>query len=154
MFTFFFVPQLGAQIDTSFNPKNTKIDAINTLLTEAFQHLKTPYRSGGKNPKGFDCSGFVAYCYSTTLGIITPPSSSLYYNVGIHINNNQARPGDIVCFTGSNASRRIIGHVGIITEVSPTEIFFIHSALNGGIRIDHISSTYYRLRFMDIRRLF
>ncbi|PHX91601.1 MAG: glycoside hydrolase [Flavobacteriales bacterium] len=154
LLTFFFVSHLGAQIDTSFNSKDTKIGAINTLLTEVFQHLKTPYRSGGKNPKGFDCSGFVAYCYNRTLGIRTPPSSSLFYNQGVHVNKSQARPGDIICFTGYNANRRIMGHVGIITEVSPTEIFFIHSAVKGGIKIDAVSSTYYRLRFMDIRRFF
>jgi cell wall-associated NlpC family hydrolase len=116
--------------------------------------LGTHYRGGGKTPSGFDCSGFVGYCYNTTLGIRTPASSSLFHNAGVHVPIAHARPGDVICFKGHSTSRRIMGHVGIITEVTPTEIYFIHSASSGGIRYDVLSAPYYRVRFMDIRRFF
>ncbi|MFM8996037.1 MAG: NlpC/P60 family protein [Bacteroidota bacterium] len=78
----------------------------------------------------------------------------LFHNAGVHVPLAHARPGDVICFKGHSLSRRVMGHVGIITEVTPTEIYFIHSATSGGIRYDVLSSQYYRLRFMDIRRFF
>lgn len=145
---------LSAQTDTLVGAYQSDLVAINALLKEAGSHLGTGYRGGGKTPAGFDCSGFVGYCYNTSLGIHTPASSSLFYNAGMHVIIANARPGDIICFKGHSASRRVMGHVGIITEVTPTEVYFIHSASSGGIRYDVLSANYYRLRFMDIRRFF
>jgi cell wall-associated NlpC family hydrolase len=145
---------LSAQTDSLVGDETTDLVAINALLKEAGKHLGTHYRGGGKTPSGFDCSGFVGYCYNTTLGIRTPASSSLFHNAGVHVPIAHARPGDVICFKGHSTSRRVMGHVGIITEVTPTEIYFIHSATSGGIRYDVLSAQYYRLRFMDIRRFF
>jgi cell wall-associated NlpC family hydrolase len=145
---------LSAQTDSLVGDESTDLVAINTLLREAGSHLGTHYCGGGKTPSGFDCSGFVGYCYNTTLGIRTPASSSLFHNAGVHVPIAHARPGDVICFKGHSTSRRLMGHVGIITEVTPTEIYFIHSASSGGIRYDVLSAPYYRVRFMDIRRFF
>jgi len=145
---------LSAQTDSLVGDNQADLVAINALLREAGSHLGTGYRGGGKTPAGFDCSGFVSYCYNTSLGIRTPASSSLFHNAGIHISIANARPGDVVCFKGRSVSQRAMGHVGIITEVTPTEVYFIHSASSGGIRYDGLSANYYRLRFMDIRRFF
>ncbi|MFZ9631929.1 MAG: NlpC/P60 family protein, partial [Bacteroidia bacterium] len=73
---------------------------------------------------------------------------------GIHVSIANARPGDVICFKGHSTSRRVMGHVGIITEVTPNEVYFIHSASSSGIRYDVLSAPYYKLRFMDIRRFF
>lgn len=132
----------------------TSLGEINVLLTEAYTHMGTRYRSGGKNPNGFDCSGFVGYCYNKTLGIKTPASSSGFHEAGIHVPKSSARPGDVICFTGSNASRRISGHVGIITEVTDSNVYFIHAAVSGGIRVDALNQPYYKARFLEIRRFF
>jgi cell wall-associated NlpC family hydrolase len=127
---------------------------INALLQEAYTHMGTRYRGGGKSPQGFDCSGFVGYCYSSVLGIKTPASSSGFHSAGIQVSVSEAKPGDVICFTGSNASRRISGHVGIITEVTDSNVYFIHSATSSGIRIDSVNQPYYKNRFLEIRRFF
>ncbi|MFM1793502.1 MAG: hypothetical protein RLZZ252_1856 [Bacteroidota bacterium] len=127
---------------------------INALLQEAYTHMGTRYRGGGKTPQGFDCSGFVGYCYSNVLGIKTPASSSGFHGAGLQVSKLDAKPGDVICFTGSNASRRISGHVGIITEVTDSNIYFIHSATSSGIRIDSVNQPYYKNRFLEIRRFF
>lgn len=133
---------------------STSLAEINVLLAEAYSHMGTRYRSGGKNPSGFDCSGFVGYCYSKTLGIKTPASSSEFHHAGLHVSKSAARPGDVICFTGSNAGRRISGHVGLITEVTDSNIYFIHAAVSGGIRVDALNQPYYKARFLEIRRFF
>ena len=131
---------LSAQTDSLVGDNQADLVAINALLREAGSHLGTGYRGGGKTPAGFDCSGFVGYCYNTSLGIRTPASSSLFHNAGIHISIANARPGDVICFKGRSVSQRAMGHVGIITEVTPTEVYFIHSASSGGIRYDGLSA--------------
>ena len=131
----------------------TYVGEINKLLYTAQCNLGTPYRYAGKQPGGFDCSGFVMYCYQKSLGITLSPMATVYYKHGIQVSRDSARPGDVICFTGSNAYNRSIGHVGIITEVTPNEIYFIHSALNGGVRYDSLSLGYYKTRFLQIRRI-
>lgn len=126
---------------------------INAVLKEAHQHLNTPYRSGGKTPEGFDCSGFVRYCFGTSLDKLMPASSKDYDTFGLEVDINSCRPGDIICFKGHQLLSNRIGHVGIITEVSKDDIYFIHSANHGGIRIDRMNSKYYADRMVGIRRV-
>lgn len=131
----------------------TYIVEINKLLSTAESHLGTPYRYAGKTPGGFDCSGFVGYCYRSTLGIETPASSSLYVNYGIPINKDSARPGDVICFQGYKSRGTTPGHVGIITEITADDIIFIHSSSSHGIRFDSLSQDYYTQRYLFIRRV-
>lgn len=133
-------------------PSSENVAAVNALLSEAYKHLETPYRSGGKTPGGFDCSGFVRHCYTSVLGITTPASSNEYNKYGMAVNTENCRPGDVICFKGSRNGSRI-GHVGIITEVSKENVYFIHSANRGGIRFDQLNTPYYRKRFVGIRRI-
>ena len=55
-------------------PSAESVVEVNALLKEAYVHLETPYRSGGKTPGGFDCSVFVRHCYTYVLGITTTAS--------------------------------------------------------------------------------
>jgi len=137
------------QEDTS----KTYIVEINRLLQTADKQLGTPYRWAGKQPGGFDCSGFVLYCYGHTLGISTPASATSYTTFGTPVSKANARPGDVICFQGYNSRGPSPGHVGIITEVTTNEIYFIHSASHGGIRYDKLSQKYYADRFLFIRRI-
>ncbi len=139
--------------EPSVGPSLENVASINYLLLEAKRHLFTPYRSGGKNPGGFDCSGFVRHCYSSTLGITTPASSFEYNKYGMPVSVEDCRPGDIICFKGSSKRNKRIGHVGIVTEISNNNIFFIHSANRGGIRYDELNAPYYKSRFVGIRRI-
>lgn len=132
---------------------HSEIQRINSLIQLAEKQLGNPYVYAGKKPGGFDCSGFVSYCFKTALDITLSPSATYYYNHGRSVSKADARPGDVICFTGSRAGTTTIGHVGIIYEVTPTDIYFIHSALNGGVRKDSLSLGYYSLRFLSIRRI-
>jgi cell wall-associated NlpC family hydrolase len=139
----------------SLNPAKTASDTLNpieSLVTFANKHLHIPYRSGGTSKKGFDCSGFVRYCFSKW-NITLPHSSEAQSEKGEEIDLSRARRGDLIFFKGQSSKDSRIGHVGIITDATPGYIRFIHSAFNGGVRYDLLSADYYQKRFVAIRRM-
>lgn len=136
-------------------PATAESDTLGTmesLVSFATKHLHIPYRSGGSSKRGFDCSGFVRYCYNKW-NILLPHSSSAQSKYGEKVDIEAARPGDLIFFKGHSSKSSQIGHVGIITEVHDGYVKFIHSAWKGGIRYDLLSADYYHKRFVAIRRL-
>ena len=77
--------------------------AGNAVLEIAARYVGVPYRSGGKTPAGFDCSGFTSYVYGQ-LGIYLPSISSAQRYAGVEVSRADAKPGDIIWTPG---------HVGI-----------------------------------------
>ncbi len=139
----------------SLNPPKTAADTLNpieSLVSFADKHLHIRYRSGGTSKKGFDCSGFVRYCFSKW-DILLPHSSAAQSEKGEQIDLSEARKGDLIFFKGHSSKDSRVGHVGIITEIAPGYVRFIHSAWNGGVRYDLLSADYYQKRFVAIRRM-
>jgi murein DD-endopeptidase / murein LD-carboxypeptidase len=138
----------------AFTPQATEaynVPIISSLLGFARKHLYQRYRSGGDSPGGFDCSGFVYFCF-TKFGLTLPHSSVAQAAMGAKIEREFAQPGDLIFFKGSAAGGRI-GHVGIITDVVNNQIKFIHSTSSGGVKYDALNADYYRKRFVSIRRV-
>jgi cell wall-associated NlpC family hydrolase len=125
---------------------------VESLVSFATKHLHIPYRSGGTSKRGFDCSGFVRYCFDK-LNIALPHSSAAQAEHGEVIELDNAKPGDLIFFKGESTKSKRIGHVGIITEVSPGYVKFIHSAFKGGIRYDLLNASYYHKRFVAVKRI-
>src|SRR5699024_6418468 len=70
--------------------------------------LGTPYRTAGKGPGGFDCSGFVSWAYKNE-GVNIPSFTGALAGTGQRVPSlAQAKPGDLVFFRGG-------AHVGIYT---------------------------------------
>ena len=102
-------------------PREAAADTLNpiqSLVSFANKHLHIPYRSGGSSKKGFDCSGFVRYCFNQW-NIPLPHSSAAQAEHGETVELDDAKPGDLIFFKGNSTKSKRIGHVGIITEVSP-----------------------------------
>jgi cell wall-associated NlpC family hydrolase len=115
--------------------------------------LGTPYKYGSAVPeKGFDCSGFISYVFSH-FNVKAPRSSVDFTNEGKEIEIKDARPGDIILFTGSDNSTGIVGHMGIITSNSNTPQF-IHSASgkNVGVILSNLTG-YYKTHFVKVIRI-
>ncbi|OJV21265.1 MAG: glycoside hydrolase [Dyadobacter sp. 50-39] len=128
------------------------LNPIQSLVNFATQHLNIPYRSGGSSKRGFDCSGFVRYCFNHW-NITLPHSSAAQAQHGEAVELGDAKPGDLIFFKGNSTRSQRIGHVGIITEVAPGYVKFIHSAWKGGIRYDMLNAAYYSKRFVAIKRM-
>lgn len=144
------VPFYLANLDSLANLSDYDI-----LITEAQKHLGTPYRSGGKTPKGFDCAGFTRYLFRH-IGVTLAPYAGGQYPQGHKIKDTKdLKPGDLAFWGGRTGSRKVIGHVGMVTEVdTATGVFvFIHSATSGGIRYDRSSAPYYKSRYVGACRI-
>ena len=126
---------------------------IDSLIGFSKKFIGTPYRYGGRSPKGFDCSGFVGYVFKQ-FGVTLPPSSRTQALIGEKVARDSIQKGDLVFFKGRSSKSNSIGHVALVVAVSDTnDIQFIHSTRHG-LRLDWLSEEpYYKKRFMASRRL-
>lgn len=132
-------------------------DAISpdSVMQFAQTLLGTPYREASSDPLyGFDCSGFVSYVFKN-FNFNVPRSSTEYYNAGERVALEDAKPGDVILFTGTKTHHpHSIGHMGIICCNDGGEIKFIHSTSGKerAVTITDFNDTYKR-RFVQIVRL-
>lgn len=75
--------------------------SLDQVVAVGLQYQGVPYRFGGADPSGFDCSGFVAYVYAQ-FGVSLPHSVSGTAAAGTPIAREAALPGDIVIIPGHN----------------------------------------------------
>jgi cell wall-associated NlpC family hydrolase len=75
--------------------------SLDAVYSVGLQYTGTPYRFGGSNPSGFDCSGYVQFVYSQ-FGIALPHSVSGQAARGTKIAREDALPGDVVIMAGHN----------------------------------------------------
>ncbi|MBB6110029.1 NlpC/P60 family protein [Mucilaginibacter lappiensis] len=146
--------KLTHKIKTANAYLSTDSVSADTLLHFAQSLLGTRYRSRCSNPLvGFDCSGFVSYVFKK-FNFNVPRSSCEFISVGQKVRLEDARPGDIILFTGTKKHTRRIGHVGIVYCNSSDEFKFIHSTSGKehGVTISNMDERYKR-RFVQVIRL-
>ncbi len=115
----------------------------------------TPYLYASADPsRGFDCSGFITYVFNH-FAIAVPRSSVDFTNVGKEIPTEGARPGDLILFTGTDSTIRIVGHMGIVESNEKGNLLFIHST-SGKAKSVVITPLkgYYEGRFVKVIRVF
>jgi len=140
------------------NHAGSLINHVDNFAQQFVDYAKTlvgtPYVWGSENPQvGVDCSGFVNYV-SNHFGISVPRTSSQFTHLGMDVKPAEAKTGDIILFTGSNPKKRVVGHMGIVTENPNGNVSFIHSS-SGHKRGVHISELkgYYKTRLVKIIRI-
>ena len=149
------------KIEAHYNYAETlkKINTGNTtpdeLLAYANTLIGTPYKYGSTDPNvGFDCSGFITHVFNR-FKIGVPRSSIDFTNVEREIPLQQAKPGDLILFTGTDSTLREVGHMGIIVSNENNQNSFIHSTSGKqhSVTITPLNQ-YYMGRFLKVIRIF
>ena len=105
-----------------------------------------PYRNGGSDPSGFDCSGFVWYVFAQH-GLALPRTVSELYAVGENVDQDDLEPGDLVFF---RTDGRDVSHVGM--AIGGEE--FVHApSSRGEVRVERMGSGYWLPRYAGARRI-
>lgn len=120
------------------------------MINNAMNFLGTRYRMGGTTMAGMDCSGMVTAVFNIFERSL-PRSSREMAKIGVEINRNQAKTGDLIFFR-TNGSRNI-NHVGLIVAIEGNEIRFIHSSTSRGVIISSSEEAYYKKSFAQINRV-
>jgi cell wall-associated NlpC family hydrolase len=141
------------------NRSHVTSDLIDSLCTKedsvvsyAYKFLGKGYKYGSSGSGGFDCSGFACHVFKK-FGITLPHASYLMAEKGEAIDLDEAQKGDLIFFKGSDANSERVGHVGIIISEPNEPVRFIHSSVSQGVVIDNLSSTYYKVRYVKVKRI-
>ena len=124
------------------------------LLAYAETLIGTPYKYASIDPaEGLDCSGFITHVFNH-FSIQVPRSSIDFTNYGITINTEEAKPGDLILFTGTDTLIEVVGHMGIVATVTDEQLEFIHSTSGKayGVTITAFND-HYRKRFVKVIRI-
>ena len=114
---------------------------INNLIETAFLYQGVPYRNGGTDENGMDCSGLLYRVYADNNLLITRPTSQQAL-FGASVDLADIREGDWLFFKTNNA--RTINHVGLVTKIKSADaIYFIHASTSKGVREDLLQSKYW-----------
>lgn len=128
--------RLGFDIEQSDN---------HALMLEASSWLGTPYRYGGNDHRGVDCSGLTKAIYSNVFHQRLHRNSREQYEEDCsHIKRHHLKSGDLLFF-GQNGKSKNINHVGIYLK----EDFFIHASSSSGVRVNSLEETYFQKNFVS-----
>ena len=106
----------------------------------------SPYRNGGADPSGFDCSGFVYYVFAQH-GIRVPRTVTQQFSMGHDVASSELRAGDLVFFSTDAPGA---SHVGML--IGGDE--FVHApSSSGDVRVERITARYWSSRFVGARRM-
>ncbi len=124
---------------------NEKIQNKAKQITDtAKTYVGVPYKFGGTNPKGFDCSGFVQYVFNQSK-ISLPRAADAQYKAGKAIKQKELKQGDLVFFS---TYEKGASHCGIYVEQGK----FIHASSHG-VMISHLDESYWKMRYLGARRM-
>lgn len=141
----------GVEDEGAGNNSGNSSGRVSSILDRAFALIGTPYRFGGRSEAtGFDCSGFVGYLYREEAGINLPRSTREMINMDVPlVSKEDLQPGDLIFF--NNRGRGRVSHAGIYIGDGQ----FIHSASRrgGGVRVDNLDDSYWRLSFLEAKRV-
>ena len=127
-------------------PRPSPADAGARVAATARRLEGTPYRNGGSDTSGFDCSGLVQYVFAQQ-GVALPRSVREQFQAGLAVPRTALVAGDLVFFSTTAPGAT---HVGIIVE----DDWFVHAPSGRGVvRTERLSADYWSRRYIGARRI-
>jgi len=125
-------------------------DIQHDIIQKGSELVGTPYRYGGTNPSGFDCSGLVNYLYKPHIPSL-PRTASQLSGYGTTVPLYEITGGDLVFYaTGQNPDE--ITHVGIYIGQN-TLIQAVSAGPERGVILTDLNEKYWRDRYKWTRRI-
>ena len=142
-------PFPGAPVPPRSLPEDVRAEPITiqpAIVSLALSLRGTPYRNGGSDLAGFDCSGFVQWVFAQQ-GLALPRDVKQQYRVGRDIDTDDVRAGDLVFFETVSPGA---SHVGIALGGGE----FVHAPSSRGVvRVERYTSGYWADRWVGARRV-
>jgi probable lipoprotein NlpC len=126
-------------------------DERGRVIAAAGEYRGIPYRYGGMDRRGLDCSGLVYLSFRDALGLQVPRTAADLYAWVEKVENGRIEPGDLVFF--KTAGNGAVSHVGIYLG----DGWFIHAASEGpktGVIYSPLSEDYWRRTYAGAGRVF
>ncbi len=102
--------------------------------------LGVPYKYGGNDRNGIDCSAFVGTIYKQVYGVTLHRSANDMLRDVKLISRAQLREGDILFFTNSKGK---VSHVGIYLK----DQLFAHASTSNGVSVSSLDNVYWTKHF-------
>lgn len=130
-------------------PEELSDERFAAMLHEAEKYLGMPYVWGGSSPStSFDCSGFVCWVLNQSGAMsIERTTATGIYNRCTVIPKSEAKPGDLIFFTGTYNSPGPISHIGIYVG----DGMMVHAG--DPIQFASIESNYWKQHFYAFTRI-
>lgn len=141
----------GKPSESNYEKENSRSTNIYTkkIIQTARAYTGVPYKLGGNDQKGIDCSGLLCNTFQE-LGVKLPRISWQQSEYFPAIDLPHIQKGDLVFFVTAGKN---ISHAGIVTEVkNEKEVIFIHASSSKGVIEDNMMSNYWQSRFAKVCR--
>jgi hypothetical protein len=130
----------------SHQPLQVDRNSLRNRLQKQYLAWKgVPYKEGGNNKRGVDCSGFVHLAFKNALGLNIPRSTALLLKTGRLVSRKQLSVGDLVFFKTGGSKQ----HVGIYIGKNQ----FIHASSSKGVIKSNLRSSYWSRHYWKSRRV-
>lgn len=123
------------------------ITVVAELNDQLSQWHGAPYRYGGLQPSGVDCSGFVFRTYRDRFGVVLPRTTADQTKIGTKVPRDELLPGDLVFFKTGSGENGL--HVGIYDTANQ----FIHASTSQGVTRSSLDNVYWRKVYWQARRI-
>ena len=126
---------------------------ISRVIDEARTYIGTPYKWGGNDNKGIDCSGLLVRSFES-IGLKIPRTTGQQIVIGKSVSLKKSKKGDLVFFAFGKSKRKVT-HVGILSELkNSSDINFIHASSSRGVVETQLIKDYYLKRIRKVKRVF
>ena len=121
------------------------------VIKEAKTYKGTRHVMGGLSHNGIDCSGLLFVSFKANGITNIPRTAEDFARYGsIIINTNELKAGDLVFFTNTYRTSKLVTHAGICIGNGE----FIHTSSSKGVMISKINDPYYwRKKFLFATRI-
>lgn len=129
--------KLGVNVPKSANAK---------LMNQVGDWLGVPYRLGGNDKKGVDCSGFINQVFKNVYAKQLPRVAADIHAASMPVRDKDRREGDLVFFKINSTK---ITHAGILLF----DDFFAHASTSRGVVISRLQETYWARYYIGSGRV-